>query len=240
MKFKEKIKTLLFGYRATSESYIRYLRNKGVIVGDDVTIYRPMNTTIDTQNPHMLSIGSHIIITGPVTILTHDYSWGVLKRKYGDIVGNQQKTEIGDNVFIGWGATILGGSRVGNNVIIGANSVVSGVVESNSVYAGNPAHKIMSLEEFYQKRKSKQLDEAVNVAINYFERYNSWPKEDLFDEYFFLFASAGELSDKFKRKLTLTDNFDKSYAKLQESSPYFPSFEKFLDYCKEVKKRDGI
>lgn len=48
---------------------------------------------------------------------------------------------IGNNVFIGGGATILGGSHIGDNVIIGANSVVSGNVDSNSVYAGNPARK---------------------------------------------------------------------------------------------------
>ena len=50
-------------------------------------------------------------MTGPVTILTHDYSWSVLKKKYGIIYGNQRKTVIGNNVFIGGGATILGGSR---------------------------------------------------------------------------------------------------------------------------------
>lgn len=40
-------------------------------------------------------------MTGPVTILTHDYSWSVLKKKYGIIYGNQRKTVIGNNVFIG-------------------------------------------------------------------------------------------------------------------------------------------
>lgn len=42
-------------------------------------------------------------MTGPVTILTHDYSWSVLKKKYGIIYGNQRKTVIGNNVFIGGG-----------------------------------------------------------------------------------------------------------------------------------------
>ena len=88
-----------------------------------------------------MTIGNDVQITDPVTILTHDYSWSVLKKKYGIIYGNQRKTVIGNNVFIGWGATILGGSHIGDNVIIGANSVVSGNVDSNSVYAGNPARK---------------------------------------------------------------------------------------------------
>lgn len=139
---KNLLKRILFGYKATSESYIAHLRKMGMSIGEDVILFRPFNTTIDEKNPHMISIGSHVMITGPVTILSHDYSWSVLKGKYGDILGNQRRTIIGDNVFIGWGATILGGSFIGDNVVIGAGSVVSGIIDSDSVYAGNPAKKL--------------------------------------------------------------------------------------------------
>ena len=81
MSLKEKIKVAILGYRATSASYIEHLKKIGVEIGNDVVLFRPMNTTIDTQNPHLLRIGNHVMITGPVTILTHDYSWSVLKRK---------------------------------------------------------------------------------------------------------------------------------------------------------------
>ena len=96
MGWKDKIKIAVFGYRATSISYIGHLKKIGVRVGNDVILFRPMNTTIDIQNPHLLKIGSHVMITGPVTILTHDYSWSVLKKKYGEILGNQQETVIED------------------------------------------------------------------------------------------------------------------------------------------------
>ena len=173
--FINKIKSILLGYRGDSDKYINFLRQQGVTVGKNVKLYRPFNTTIDFQNPHLLSIGNDVQITGPVTILTHDYSWCVLKKKYGYIYGNQRKTVIGNNVFIGWGATILGGTKVGNNVIIGANSVVSGNVESNSVYAGNPAHKIMSLDEFRTKREKHQLNEAKNYVLEYKDKYGTVP-----------------------------------------------------------------
>lgn len=100
---KDKIKKLVLGHRASSEAYINFLRKQGIKVGTNVKLYRPFNTTIDFQNPHLLTIGNDVQITGPVTILTHDYSWSVLKKKYGYIYGNQRKTEIGNNVFIGWG-----------------------------------------------------------------------------------------------------------------------------------------
>lgn len=47
--------------------------------------------------------------------------------------------DIGDDVFIGAGARILGGVRVGNNAKIGANAVVIDDVPSNATAIGVPA-----------------------------------------------------------------------------------------------------
>ena len=101
------IKTSVCGYRAYSDTYIKELRSKGAVIGEDVTIHYPMRTVIDATAPHLITIGNHVNITGPATILTHDYSWSVVKGKTGEILGNQKPVVIGDNVFIGWGATIL-------------------------------------------------------------------------------------------------------------------------------------
>jgi serine O-acetyltransferase len=46
---------------------------------------------------------------------------------------------IGNNVVIGAGSVVLGGIKVGNNVVIGANSVVIDNVPDNAVVAGVPA-----------------------------------------------------------------------------------------------------
>lgn len=61
---------------------------------------------------------------------------------------------IGNNVFIGMNAIILMCTKIGNNIIIVAGSVVSGNLDSNSVYAGNPEKKICILEEYCEKMKS--------------------------------------------------------------------------------------
>ena len=53
---------------------------------------------------------------------------------------------IGDNVFIGGGAKIFGGIKVGNNVTIAANSVVVKDVPDNAVVGGIPA-KIIKFKE---------------------------------------------------------------------------------------------
>ena len=54
---------------------------------------------------------------------------------------------VGDNVWIGGGAHILSGVKVGNNVVIAAGAVVTKDVPDNCVVAGVPAKKIKDLDE---------------------------------------------------------------------------------------------
>lgn len=52
---------------------------------------------------------------------------------------------LGENVWIGMNCIILKGTVIGNNTIVGAGSVVSGTLDANSIYAGNPVHKVREL-----------------------------------------------------------------------------------------------
>ena len=54
--------------------------------------------------------------------------------------------EIGDNVFIGAGARVLGGIRIGNGAVIGANAVVIGDVPDGATVVGIPA-KVTHIQE---------------------------------------------------------------------------------------------
>ena len=61
-------------------------------------------------------------------------------------VGGRSKQEnvprIGNNVYIGAGAKVLGNIEIGNDVVIGANAVVIKSVDSNCSVAGFPAKVI--------------------------------------------------------------------------------------------------
>ena len=234
---KNIIYKILFKYKASSESYIMYLRNLGMTIGENCTIFTPRNVLIDTQYPWMIHIGNNVQITQNVSIIDHDYSWSVLKNVdcgngKGNILGASGEIVIGDNVFIGVGTTILRGTCIGDNVIIGANSLVRGIVESNSVYAGNPAKKIMGIEQFYKKRMSKQVSEAKILARKYYEKYGEVPKREIFHEYFMLFeGSYSNLCCEFKNKLKLTGNEQDSLTYLKESEKAYSSFEDFLLDC---------
>jgi acetyltransferase-like isoleucine patch superfamily enzyme len=50
--------------------------------------------------------------------------------------------EVGSNVWIGYGACVLRGVRVGDNSIVGTNAVVTKDVPANAVVAGSPARII--------------------------------------------------------------------------------------------------
>jgi acetyltransferase-like isoleucine patch superfamily enzyme len=54
----------------------------------------------------------------------------------------KRDVEVGSNVWIGYGACILRGVRVGDNSIVGTNSVVTKDVPANAVVAGIPARVI--------------------------------------------------------------------------------------------------
>jgi acetyltransferase-like isoleucine patch superfamily enzyme len=53
---------------------------------------------------------------------------------------------IGDNVWIGAKATITKGVKIGNNCVVGANSVVTCDVPANSVVVGAPARVVRKIE----------------------------------------------------------------------------------------------
>ena len=63
----------------------------------------------------------------------------------------ERKVMIGNNVFIGANTTILPGSVIEDNCIVGAGTVVRGRLESGYVYYGNPCQKICSVEHFVKK-----------------------------------------------------------------------------------------
>ena len=54
---------------------------------------------------------------------------------------------IGDNCFIGMNSIILKGTEIGNNVVVGAGSVVHGKIPDNCIVGGNPAKVIRYLNK---------------------------------------------------------------------------------------------
>lgn len=167
---------IVFGACSDPDRYLKWLRKKNIQIGDGTIFFDPINTVIDTQNPKLITIGKNVRITSGCKIITHDFSSSVIGGKYGECIGALGTVDIGDNVFIGMNTVILRNTEIGNNVIIGAGSVVLGSIDSDSVYAGVPAKKIMSLDEFYERRKIKVEDEIKKVInkLDFNDKQELW------------------------------------------------------------------
>jgi acetyltransferase-like isoleucine patch superfamily enzyme len=97
------------------------------------------NLNLDRVYPKGIYIGENTLVASGTTILCHEH----VKRDESDTKNPWvTNTYIGRNSFIGVGSTILAGVRIGDEVIIGASSVVTKDIPSNSVAVGNPARVV--------------------------------------------------------------------------------------------------
>lgn len=120
------------------------------VVKDGVTADPLLTIGSDTnieQNVHIVchcrvKIGARVSITANCAIVDtiHPHDVPGDARKIGARISTAPSfVEIGDGCFIGMGAAILPNVRIGENAVIGANSVVTSDIPPNAVAAGNPA-----------------------------------------------------------------------------------------------------
>jgi acetyltransferase-like isoleucine patch superfamily enzyme len=100
-------------------------------------------TTIASRE--RISIGDYTMIGPNTFILDHDGHSAWPPRDRWTTSGTSAPVVIGQDVWIGMNCIILKGVTIGCGSIIAAGSVVIKDVEPNSLYAGNPAVKVKSL-----------------------------------------------------------------------------------------------
>lgn len=121
-------------------------RRAGLQAASDIRI---IGTPRFGSEPYLISIGHHVTISNDVAFITHDGATWVVRHlpgyerliKYGRI-------DIFDNCFIGMGAIILPGVRIGPNSVVAAGSVVVKDVAPGTVVVGNPARVVTTVEEY--------------------------------------------------------------------------------------------
>lgn len=162
MIFKRLIKR--FYYRLRSNQTTEDLIDKGLVVG--INFCRMHDVILDPSHCWLIEIGDNVTLAPRVHVLAHDASTKLFLgyTKIGKVV-------IGNDVFIGAETVILPNVIIGSNVVIGANSTVSKNILSNSVYAGNPAKFICSIEEFIDKNK-KLMETRPCYEKEYTEKFD--------------------------------------------------------------------
>jgi len=103
-----------------------------------------------------IEIGNDVIISWGVTVVDHNSHALEWEHRRDDITmwregkKNWDGVKIGpvvieDKVWIGFGASILKGVRIGNGAVVGAQAVVTRDVAPFTIVAGNPARVVREL-----------------------------------------------------------------------------------------------
>ena len=236
--FQRAVRFAVYGYKCSSALYLHHLRARGMQIGDGTRLFGSETITIDETDPQMITIGRNVQITRGGVILSHDYGWSVTKAVYGDVLGSVRPTTIGDNVYMGMNAMILAGAKVGNNVIIGANSVVAKDIPDNCVAVGSPCRPIYTLEEYHEKRKNAQVKEAAEIIRAYYEHLGEIPSPVLLSEHFWLFTNTKEnLPEIFVSQNNLMiGSEEKTWKNFEEHKPAFDSYEDLVQYALQDEK----
>lgn len=145
--------------------FIRYicLKNCAKSCGDNVAVfsnvylYRVHNLEIgDNVSIHPLcyidaaggiTIGNDVSIAHNTTILSEEHKFVDIDMNIKDQGCEYKRTVVENNVWIGAGCRILGGSYIGSGSIIAAGAVVKNTVKANSIMGGVPARLIKEREE---------------------------------------------------------------------------------------------
>lgn len=233
-----KILSRLFPRLVNSKMKVRMLKNAGVEIGQGTVFFDAGSITVDSSRPALLKIGEYCKITSGVVILTHDYSRSVLRRVYGEVIGEARKTEIGNNVFIGVRSVLLMGTKIGNNCIVGAGSVCHGEYPDNSVICGNPARVICSLDDHFLKRKEKTVSEAIEYASLYKEKYGDSPTIQQMGAFFplYLERSPEALKENQIRTNLSGDVESEVIEYFIKSQPLFDDYGAFLEQVKAYER----
>lgn len=134
---------------------VGYARSVGVRVGERVRFYGAHPGMFGSE-PWLITLGDNVHIVSGCNFVTHDGGVLILRDREPDLEVTKPIV-VGNNVYIGINCTILPGVTIGDDVIVGAGSVVNKDVAPGTVVAGVPARVIRTTEEYLAKVRAESL-----------------------------------------------------------------------------------
>jgi acetyltransferase-like isoleucine patch superfamily enzyme len=104
---------------------------KGNFVLDE---YSTINQNCQIDNRGGISIGKRVSLSPEVKLITADHDL-----YESNCIGRNRSIFIEDYVFLGYGALVLGNSKLSTGSAVGAMSIFRGETKPYGVYLGNPA-----------------------------------------------------------------------------------------------------
>ncbi|WP_417857815.1 acyltransferase [Xanthomarina gelatinilytica] len=160
-KIKIRVKAFFLRFLGieNNEQYIQKLQKRGLIVGANFNMQK--DVILDDTHCWLIKIGNNVTMAPRVHVLCHDAS-----TKHFLNYTRIGLVQIGNNVFIGANSVIMPSVIIGNNVIIAAGSVVTKNIEEGTIVAGVPAKKIGITKDYILENK-----ENLNNSFTYDESY---------------------------------------------------------------------
>lgn len=166
-------------YRLRAEYTTERLVSMGMKVGKNFK--RLQGVILDPGHCWLIEIGDDVTIAPRVHVLCHDAS---TKNHLG--YTKLGKVKIGNNVFVGAESVVLPGVTIGDDVIVGANSTVTKSIPDGMVVAGTPAKIICTTKGYLEKEKGKMqtspvYDKKYTLGGNITDERKKQMQEDLED-----------------------------------------------------------
>lgn len=130
-----------------------------ILIGNKTTIEQRLHLICASK----VEIGDDVVISADVMITDNNHQYAQVNKSVMYQPLEVKETVIGSFCFIGMGAKIMAGVKLGNNCIVGSNSVVIGEFPPYCVIAGMPA-KILKRYDFAidKWRKTSSVGEFIN------------------------------------------------------------------------------
>jgi maltose O-acetyltransferase len=125
--------------RVRGELNVDRLVALGLQIGSGTFVAR--DAYIDPGHPWLITIGEESGLSPRTIVMAHDAS---MRRHIGHT--RIAPVVIGDRVFVGAGAIILPGTRIGDDSVIAAGAVVRGDIPPWSMVVGNPAKVVSDVQ----------------------------------------------------------------------------------------------
>lgn len=148
--------------------YIMLLEGFGLTL---IGLPRYISLKVRFDDLRSIELGERVVISENVVFLTHDYSLTTalisINKAPATDIAFLKKIKIGNNVFIGMNSLISPGASIGDNVIVGAGTIVRGCIPENSIVIGNPGIVIGRLTDKAIKWEALLNDNAnINLRID--------------------------------------------------------------------------
>jgi acetyltransferase-like isoleucine patch superfamily enzyme len=128
--------SIYLGRHCEVHSYARIMTYGGDVRLGDYCSVNPYSILYGHGGLH---IGSRVRIAAHVVIIPADHEFDDLERPIMEQGVRPRPVRVGDNVWIGAGARILGGVEIGCGAVVAAGAVVTKDVLANAVVGGVPA-----------------------------------------------------------------------------------------------------